>query len=83
MPELLRCYSAQHPEIEVNIVEGSPRENLALLRAEQLDIVFVMGEPVARDCDVVRLWSERVFVVLPDTHALCAKDAIPWEDLQD
>jgi len=24
-----------------------------------------------------------VFVVLPDTHALCAKDAIAWEDLQD
>jgi DNA-binding transcriptional LysR family regulator len=25
LPELLRCYSARHPEIEVNIVEGSPR----------------------------------------------------------
>jgi hypothetical protein len=24
-----------------------------------------------------------VFVVLPDTHALCAKDTIVWEDLQD
>ena len=43
LPELLRCYSTRHPEIEVNIVEGSPRENLARLRAEQLDITFVMG----------------------------------------
>jgi hypothetical protein len=23
-----------------------------------------------------------VFVVLPDTHALCGKDAIGWEDLK-
>jgi DNA-binding transcriptional LysR family regulator len=82
LPELLRCYSAQHPEIDVSIVEGPPSENLALLCAEQLDVVFVMGEPVARDCDVARLWNERVFVVLPDTHALCDKDAIKWEDLK-
>ena len=32
---------------------------------------------------VVRFWSERVFVVLPDTHALCAKDAIAWDDLRN
>ena len=83
LPELLRCYSTQNPEVEVNIIEGSPRENLALLRAEQLDITFVMGEPVARDCDTVRFWSERVFVVLPATHALCAKDAIAWEELRN
>jgi DNA-binding transcriptional LysR family regulator len=83
LPELLRCYSTRHPEIEVNIIEGSPHENLARLRAEQLDIAFVMGEPLARDCDVVRFWSERVFVVLPDTHALCAKESITWDDLRD
>ncbi len=83
LPELLRCFSARHPEVEVNIVEGGPRENLTRLRAERLDIAFVMGEPVARDCDVARFWSERMFVVLPDTHALCGKDAIPWEDLRN
>jgi DNA-binding transcriptional LysR family regulator len=83
LPELLRRYSALHPDIDVRFVEGAPRENLVLLRAEQLDIAFVMGEPVARDCDVARFWSEHVFVVLPDTHALCAKDAISWEDLRN
>jgi DNA-binding transcriptional LysR family regulator len=83
LPELLRCYSTQHPEVEVSIVEGAPRENLVRLRAEQLDIAFVMGEPIARDCDVVQFWSERVFVVLPDTHVLCAKKSITWEDLRN
>jgi DNA-binding transcriptional LysR family regulator len=82
LPELLRCYSAKHPEIDVSIVEARPSENLARLRAEELDIVFVMGEPVARDCDVARFWDECVFVVLPDTHALCGKDATDWEDLK-
>ena len=83
LPELLRRYSALHPDIAVSFVEGAPRENLVLLRAEQLDIAFVMGEPVARDCDVVRFWSERMFVVLPETHRLCAKNAVAWEDLRD
>jgi DNA-binding transcriptional LysR family regulator len=82
LPELLRSYSAKHPEIDVSIVEGQPSENLARLRADELDIVFVMGQPSERDCDVAKLWSERVFVVLPDTHALCGKDAIDWEDLK-
>lgn len=82
LPELLRSYSAKHPQIEVSIVEGQPSENLARLRAEELDIVFVMGQPIERDCDVARLWSERVFVVLPDTHALCGRDVIDWDDLK-
>ncbi|MGH6836273.1 MAG: LysR family transcriptional regulator [Methylocella sp.] len=82
LPELLRRYSALHPDIAVSFVEGAPRENLTLLRAEQLDIAFVMGEPVARDCDVVRFWSERMFVVLPETHRFCAKNAVAWEDLR-
>jgi DNA-binding transcriptional LysR family regulator len=81
LPELLRRYSARHPGVDMIIIEGAPRENLARLRSEQLDIAFVIGEPIARDCDVVRFWSERVFVVLPETHALCGKDAIAWEDL--
>ncbi len=80
--EVLRCYPARHPEIEGSIVERAPGENLARLRAGQPDIAFVMGEPIARDCGVVRFWSERVFVVLPDTHALCAKGAIAWQDLR-
>jgi DNA-binding transcriptional LysR family regulator len=82
LPELIRAYSIRHPEIDVSIVEGAPSENLALMRAEQLDIAFVNGEPRARDLDAARFWSERVFVVLPDTHSLCGKDAIHWEDLR-
>jgi DNA-binding transcriptional LysR family regulator len=82
LPELLRSYSAKHPAIEVSIIEGQPSENLARLRAGELDIVFVMGQPIERDCDVARLWSEHVFVVLPDTHALCGKDTIDWDDLK-
>jgi DNA-binding transcriptional LysR family regulator len=29
LPNLLRCYSTRHPEIEVTIVEGAPRDNVA------------------------------------------------------
>jgi DNA-binding transcriptional LysR family regulator len=43
LPELLRSYSARHPAIDVSIIEGQPSENLVRLRADELDIVFVMG----------------------------------------
>jgi DNA-binding transcriptional LysR family regulator len=82
LPELLRCYSAKHPQIDLSIIEGQPSENLARLRAGELDIVFVMGQPSERDCDVAKLWSERVFAVLPDTHVLCGKDTIDRDDLK-
>ncbi len=48
LPELLRCYLARHPGIDIGIVEAPPSENLARLRAEELDIVFIIGEPLLR-----------------------------------
>jgi DNA-binding transcriptional LysR family regulator len=32
-------------------------------------------------CETDHLWSERVFAVLPDQHALAAKDELRWCDL--
>ncbi|MGH7886473.1 MAG: LysR family transcriptional regulator, partial [Candidatus Binatia bacterium] len=54
LPELLRRYSALHPDIDVRFVEGAPRENLVLLRAEQLDIAFVMVSTAETKCAIRR-----------------------------
>jgi DNA-binding transcriptional LysR family regulator len=37
----------------------------------------------AAGCDSVPLWSERIFVALPDLHPLCGKAEIEWTDLRN
>jgi DNA-binding transcriptional LysR family regulator len=36
----------------------------------------------AADCDVLPLWKERLFVVLPKGHALCNQREVEWADLR-
>lgn len=80
--ELLDKYSKLHPTVEVDIMEGSPGEHIQRVRDRLLDVVFVTGIPDAEPCDVERLWSERVHVVLPQTHALAKTATIPWDALR-
>ena len=47
------------------------------------DIAFVADPHEAADCDVAQLWSERLFVVLPHSHALSNRKAIEWEALRN
>jgi DNA-binding transcriptional LysR family regulator len=37
----------------------------------------------AKGCETLPLWIERIFVVLPEHHALCERKAIEWTDLRD
>ena len=39
-----------------------------LVRKRHVDVAFIMGTPDIPDCNVARLWSERLFVVLPEGH---------------
>jgi DNA-binding transcriptional LysR family regulator len=53
------------------------------VREHRIDVAFVTGEPMVAGCDVARLWTERVFTVLPETHALAGEHGITWEALRD
>jgi DNA-binding transcriptional LysR family regulator len=79
--ELLDEFMSLHPTIEVDVIEGAPREHIQRVRDRRLDVAFVTGLPDAAGCDVGQFWSERVFVVLPHDHALAARVAIPWSAL--
>jgi DNA-binding transcriptional LysR family regulator len=83
MRELMRAFFRDHPDVTIRILEGAAGDHIGLIRKRRLDIAFVRGIPVVPDCDVEQLWSERMFVALPQGHALCAKDKIGWELLRD
>jgi DNA-binding transcriptional LysR family regulator len=80
--ELIGAYSERHPDVTIQILEGASFELVGLVRKRHVDVAFVIGTPEMPDCDVARLWSERLFVVLPQGHRLAAKKEVEWRDLR-
>jgi DNA-binding transcriptional LysR family regulator len=79
---VLRRFREKHEGVKVSIHEASAQENLRRLTSGHLDISFVTGEPVIPGYRTARLWSECVFVALPNDHPLVAKDELTWEEIQ-
>jgi DNA-binding transcriptional LysR family regulator len=81
--ELLRMYSARHPGVEIKLREGTPpADHVSLVRQRLLDVAFVADTTEAADCDTTSLWKERLFVALPEGHALAEKTLIDWTELR-
>jgi DNA-binding transcriptional LysR family regulator len=80
--ELLQLYSARHPDVAIQLVEGASTEQISLIRKRHLDVAFVADASEAADCDVAPLWCERLFVALPDNHPLCDRNVVEWKALR-
>lgn len=81
LAELICQYRADHPDIEVDIAEGTSRDTVMQLRADRLDVVFVAGTPDLPDCHSRPIWTEPLLAVLPEQHPLAAQPAITWDDM--
>lgn len=78
---LLGRYRKAHPHVSIEITEGTARNIIVQLRADQLDIAFVAGAPDFPDCHSRRLWHERLLAVLPADHPLADNTDVTWDDL--
>jgi len=83
LADLLRTYVEANPAVRPDLIEGGPTAHIASIQTHQLDIAFLTGQPIADGCDVAHLWSERVYVALPDGHELASRPEISWADLVD
>jgi len=79
---LLASFVQAHPDVGLEVVEGSPRENIASIRALRLDFMLAVGMPLSPGCEVEALWNERVVVALPEAHPLASARQIVWEQLE-
>lgn len=82
LAELLERYRAKQTGVRTIFVEGAPAVHIAAVRLHEIDVAFLTGYRQAAGCDVMTLWHEHVFVVLPETHALAAKERVEWTDLR-
>ncbi|WP_105383645.1 LysR family transcriptional regulator [Neorhizobium alkalisoli] len=83
LAELIGQYREDHPGIEVEIAEGTARDAVMQLRADRLDVVFVVGTPDLPDCHSRPIWTEPLLAVLPEQHPLAAQSSVTWADLAD
>ncbi|WP_237154139.1 LysR family transcriptional regulator [Oryzibacter oryziterrae] len=81
LADLRRRYRDEHPEIELDIVEGRSDEIIRQVREAKLDIAFVVGAVEVPDCHSRQLWSEAMMAVLPQDHPLASAERLVWRDL--
>jgi DNA-binding transcriptional LysR family regulator len=82
--DLLEVYAEKYPGVSIKLFEGVPQaEQISMVRRRRLDVAFVVNPNQIADCDLARLWTERLFAVLPRGHELCKRRAIGWNDLRD
>lgn len=80
LSDLLRSYSKDHGGVRTEFIDGNPMEHVAGIRQLRLDVAFITGTSEWNDCETAHLWSERVFAVLPEEHALAHKEMLSWHD---
>ena len=78
---LLVSFITSHPDLDYVVMEGSPREHIAAVRALRSDFTFVTGMPLSPGCEVEDLWHERILVALSETHPLASSKEIAWDQL--
>lgn len=81
LAKLIAQYREDHPGIEVEITEGTSRDAVMQLRADRLDVAFVIGKPELPDCHTRPIWTEPLVAALPDGHRLAGHSTITWADL--
>lgn len=81
LAELLRTFDSNHAGVRLELINGNPNEHLAAVRQLEIDIAFLTGLSVSTDCETEYLWTERVFVVLPNDHPLASKRVLNWRDI--
>lgn len=79
--DVLTPHQAQNESVELRPLEGPPEELLSQLYARSLDIAFVVGALADAPVDRLRLWTERLYLALPDELAP-ELEVAHWRDLQ-
>lgn len=81
LAELLSQFREQHPAVDLQMIEGRARDTIREVRHARLDVAFVAGAPSAGDCQSKPLWTETLFVALPEDHPLAEAKSIMWSEL--
>ncbi|GFE62912.1 LysR substrate-binding domain-containing protein [Geobacter sp. AOG2] len=82
LPELIRCYRAQYPNVTIRMHELTPNRQLEAFAREEIDIGFTRPLPPGHpDLAVQVLFREKVLAVMAETHPLASRQRIKLSEL--
>lgn len=79
--ELFRAYGGAHPDVILDVEESGPADQIAAVRSLGMDAAFLPVQGDWLDCEMEKLWSEGIFVALPERHPLAQCETLHWGDL--
>lgn len=80
---LLGRYRRTHPRVFLDLVEASSEDYGAALEDLRLDLAFACQPDRLRGVEVLELWSEDLFLAVPEEHRLAGDTVVSWKDLSD
>jgi molybdate transport repressor ModE-like protein len=86
VPHAVREFNQRHPEVELNLTEAEPYDSVPLLKSGELDLILVEDTDVREDdedVELVHLLDDPMYLVMPTSHPLAAKDHVRLADLAD
>src|SRR5215213_1916493 len=82
VPELLRAFSEQWPDVTLRLHELGTSEQLRQLADGRLDVGFVRVPPGRPELVVETVLEEPVVAAMPDLHPLAARTHLTLDDLR-
>lgn len=79
--DLLASYRRTFPEVTVRVHEVPYLDQFAALHERRIDLAIYAGDERSPILDTLDLWTERVFVALPEGHRLAAQRSADWQRL--
>ncbi len=83
LPERLRAFSAEYPEVEVVINEDTTAQLVKAVLAKEIDLALVSLPVDQRGLTTVTLFEEPLLAALPAGHALAKKRKLTLADLEN
>lgn len=74
-------FTIRRPSVKIRGVERDRDLLLAGIESQLLDLAIMAGETIYPGIASRPFWSERLLAVLPEDHALAARERIYWPDL--
>ncbi|MBR8317067.1 LysR family transcriptional regulator [Burkholderia dolosa] len=82
LPLTLRTFQERHPDVDFQLDEGTPAEQVLALRQDQMDVgIVVLPIPDADDLHIEPLLRDRMVVALPAGHPLARRRRLALAEL--
>ena len=80
---VLLDYARECPGVDIRLAVRPKPGLLMDLKADALDLAVTTGRATGEGIESVSLWSERILLTVPESHALAARCYANWTDLGD